>query len=280
MVTMVTTDRADAGAPIMVTVPSKDGTTIAAWRSGTGPALVLVHGTTVDHTAWDGVRPALEPSFTLYAMDRRGRGGSGDGPTFSVEREAEDVAAVVESIDGAVHVVGHSYGALPILEAARLTSNVASLVLYDPPAISMGSDELPPGLLEELEGLIAQDRRDEAAGRVYQRILGRSPEEIEQVRAEPSWSSRVASAHTVPRELRAGLEYRFAWNGARAIEQPTLLLTGELSPPRLRASVAALHAVLPTSRVAILQGQGHAGLRTAPNLVAAEVHDFLRPGAA
>ena len=104
---MVTLGRADAGAPIMVTVRSKDGTNIASWRSGTGPALVLVHGTTVDHTAWDGVRPALEPSFTVYAMDRRGRGGSGDAPTFAVEREVEDVAALVDSIDGAVHVMGH-----------------------------------------------------------------------------------------------------------------------------------------------------------------------------
>jgi pimeloyl-ACP methyl ester carboxylesterase len=261
----------------MVTVPSKDGTNIASWRSGTGPALVLVHGTTVDHTAWDGVRPELEPSFTVYAMDRRGRGGSGDAPTFAVEREVEDVAAVVDSIDGAVHVMGHSYGAIPALEAARLTSKIASLVLYDPPMIGFGPDELPAGILEELEALVAQDRRDEAVGWIFQRMQGRSPGEVEEMRADPTWASRVASVHTVPRELRAGgVEYRFAWSGFEEMRQPTLLLQGELSPARLRASVAALHALLPTSRVVVLQGQGHAGLRTAPDLVAAEVLTFLR----
>ena len=159
-----------------------------------------------------------------------------------------------------------------------MTPNIASLVLYDPPVISMGPDEVPPGLLEEIEGLLAQERRDEAAGRVYQAVLGRSLEEIEQLRADPSWKSRVASAHTVPRELRVAIEYRFAWNTAREINQPTLLLQGELSPARLRASVAALHALLPNSRVAVLEGQGHAGLRTAPGLVAAEILKFLRRG--
>ena len=104
---MVSVDHAEPDAAVSVTARSGDGTEIACWRSGTGPALVLVHGSTVDHTAWDGVRPELEPSFTVYAMDRRGRGGSGDAPTFAVEREVEDVAAVVDSIDGAVHVMGH-----------------------------------------------------------------------------------------------------------------------------------------------------------------------------
>ena len=100
---MVTLDRADAGAPMMVTVLSKDGTTIASSRSGAGPALVLVHGATGDHTAFHGVLPELEPRLTVYAMDRRGRGGSGDHPTYAVEREAEDIAAVVtRSVDRCV----------------------------------------------------------------------------------------------------------------------------------------------------------------------------------
>jgi pimeloyl-ACP methyl ester carboxylesterase len=87
---MVTVDRADADTPMMVTAVSTDGTKITSWRTGTGPALVLVHGTAVDHTGWDGVVPELAPYFTVYAMDRRGRGASGDGPVFALEREVED----------------------------------------------------------------------------------------------------------------------------------------------------------------------------------------------
>jgi pimeloyl-ACP methyl ester carboxylesterase len=117
----------------MLTVVSRDGTEIAAWRSGSGPPLVLVHGGTTDHTNWDGVVSELGRHFTVYAMDRRGRGGSGDAPTYAVEREFEDVATIVDRLGGPVHLMGHSYGALCALEATRLTSNIAKLVLYEPP---------------------------------------------------------------------------------------------------------------------------------------------------
>lgn len=257
----------------MVTATSKDGTEIASWRSGTGPALVLVHGTPGDHTVWDGLLTHLQPHFTLYAMDRRGRGASGDSPAFELEREIEDVVAVVNEIGGSVHVMGHSYGALCVLEAAALTPNISSLVLYDPPVISMGPDELPPGLLEDVETLIAEERRDDALARV----LGRSSQEIEQLRGDPLWSSRVSSVQAFPREMRAGaLDYRFNWNGYGDMDRPTLLLAGELSPPRLRASAAGLSAILSNSRVVVLQGQRHGGLRTAPQLVADECIRFLR----
>src|SRR5687768_3496627 len=93
------------------TITSRDGTRIAVWRSGNGPPLLLVHGATHDHTtAWRFVVPQLEWHFTVYAMDRRGRGGSGDSPAYELQREAEDVAAVIDSIDKPVNVLGHSYG--------------------------------------------------------------------------------------------------------------------------------------------------------------------------
>jgi len=94
-------------------ITSRDGTPIAAWRSGQGPALLLVHGTVADHsTTWRLARHELEQRFTIYAMDRRGRGGSGDAPDYALQREAEDVAAVVDSIGEPVNLLGHSYGAL------------------------------------------------------------------------------------------------------------------------------------------------------------------------
>lgn len=272
---MVTVDRADADTPMMVTAVSKDGTKITSWRSGTGPALVLVHGGAVDHTGWDGVLPELAPYFTVYAMDRRGRGASGDGPAFAIEREVEDVLAVLNDIGDSVHMIGHSYGAICALEAARRTQRIASLVLYEPPLLGM-PDELPPGVLDEVERLIAEGRREEAAVQVYRTMLGRSPEEIEQLRADPGWGNRVGSAPAIPREVRAVQDYRFNWNGYRDMDRRTLLLDGELSPPRLRASTAAVDAILPNSRVVVLHGQGHAALRFAPKLVAAEVLTFLR----
>ena len=119
---------ANTVASSALSVALKDGTQIACWRSGPG-TLVLVHGSTVDHTCWDGVLPDLEPYFTMYNVDRRGRGRSGDASTYAMERESEDIAAVVDSIGGPVDVVGHSYGSNCALEAAQLTPNIARLVL-------------------------------------------------------------------------------------------------------------------------------------------------------
>jgi pimeloyl-ACP methyl ester carboxylesterase len=272
---MVTIDRADADTPMIMTAVSTDGTRITSWRTGTGPALVLVHGTAMDHTQWDGVVPELAPYFSVYAMDRRGRGASGDGPAFSIEHEVEDVVAVVNDIGDPVHIIGSSYGAICSLEAARRTQRIASLVLYEPALLGM-PDELPPGFLDEVERLSAEGRREEAAVQVYQTMMGLSPELIEQLRADPSWGNRVASVPAIPREVRAVQAYRFNWNAYRDMDRRTLLLDGELSPPPLRASTAAVGAILSHSRVAVLHGQGHGALRFAPKLVAAEVLAFLR----
>jgi pimeloyl-ACP methyl ester carboxylesterase len=126
----------------MVTrVASADGTEIAYWTSGEGPPLVLVHGATADHNRWGPLLPYLERSFTVHAMDRRGRGGSGDAPGYSIAREFEDVAVVVDAVAGAsgsvVDIYGHSYGGLCVFGGATLTSNIGNLVLYDGGGLSL-----------------------------------------------------------------------------------------------------------------------------------------------
>ena len=116
----------------MQTATSRDGTHIAFWRSGGGPPLFLVHGTTADHTTtWRFVLPELQQHFMVYAMDRRGRGDSGDCPGYDLQREAEDLAAVADSIGAPVSLLGHSHGALCAIEAALITTNVRRLILYE-----------------------------------------------------------------------------------------------------------------------------------------------------
>ena len=119
--------------PSLRHVASLDGTRIAVHRSGEGPPLVLVHGAAADHSRWRPVLPALERRFTVLAVDRRGRGGSGDAAAYALEREVEDVVAVVEAAGEPVALLGHSHGAVCALEAARLTGGVRALVLYEPP---------------------------------------------------------------------------------------------------------------------------------------------------
>jgi pimeloyl-ACP methyl ester carboxylesterase len=125
----------------MYKIQSKDGTLIACQRSGTGPPLVLVHGGTADHTRWAPILPALEEHFTVYAMDRRGRGSSGDTEPYTIQREFEDIGALVDAVagDGKVDVLAHSFGASCAFEAALLTKEIRKLVLYEP---------APPGLTE------------------------------------------------------------------------------------------------------------------------------------
>src|SRR5262249_24826275 len=141
------------GAAGMVTFTSRDGTEIACEKGGAGPALVLVHGTTADHSRWAPIRAALEARFTVYACDRLGRGASGGGPVYARELEFEDVAAVVDGIGGPVDLLGHSYGALCSLEAATRAHNLRRLVLYEPP-INVGQPITPPGMIARLLGLL------------------------------------------------------------------------------------------------------------------------------
>ena len=117
----------------IIQVPSKDGTLIAMECAGDGPSLIMVHGGIGDRTRWTPMIPMFSSRFTACAMDRRGRGASGDSPEYALQKEAEDIAAVVNSRPGTVFVLGHSYGGVCALEATFLTDRISQLVLYEPP---------------------------------------------------------------------------------------------------------------------------------------------------
>jgi pimeloyl-ACP methyl ester carboxylesterase len=117
----------------MQTVASADGTSIAFERGGSGADLVLVHGTAADRARWAAIRPQLEEHFTVTAVDRRGRGDSGDGRNYAAEREYDDIVAVVDALDPPVLLFGHSFGAICSLEAALRTDRLDGLILYEPP---------------------------------------------------------------------------------------------------------------------------------------------------
>jgi pimeloyl-ACP methyl ester carboxylesterase len=127
----------------MEKVISKDGTPIAYHRSGKGAPLVLIHGTGASSERWKPILPALEKQFSIYAVDRRGRGASGDAHAYAMRREFEDVAAVVDSIGDRVHLLGHSFGAICSLEATLLTSHVHKVILYEPPLPVEGAPTYP-----------------------------------------------------------------------------------------------------------------------------------------
>jgi pimeloyl-ACP methyl ester carboxylesterase len=257
------------------TVTSKDGTTIAYWRSGEGPPLVLVHGTTADHSRWTPVMTAFERRFTVCAIDRRGRGGSGDPDDYAIGREFEDVAAVVDSLGEPAFLLGHSYGALCALEAALLTRNVRKLVLYEPPMDVSGEGINPPGIVDRLEAMLEAGERDEVVATMMGEVAGAPPAVVEYMRSLPAWQARVAAAHTIPRELRAPEAYQFDPERFRDLEVPTLLLIGGDSPATFEEAERAVAQALPSSRMLVLPGQGHVAMDTAPDLFTSEVLRFL-----
>jgi pimeloyl-ACP methyl ester carboxylesterase len=253
-------------------VTSGDGTRIAYGRSGSGWPLVLVHGTSVERSSFGFVEPLLTDRFRLFAVDRRGRGGSGDSTDgYAIEQEFADIAAVVDSLAEPADVFGHSYGATVALGAARLARNVRRLILYEP---APGVPQVDPELLVRLDALLAEGEREQLLS-VFLTELGLDPDALEQLRASPSWGLRVSAAHTIPRELRAEQSYRPNSAAFASLIVPALLLLGSESPQWAKKGTEVVQSVLPDTRVAGLQGEGHTALMSAPELVAEEVARFL-----
>ncbi len=258
----------------MTTIQSNDGTGIACWVAGIGPPLVLVHGTTADHTRWASVSAALEERFRVSAIDRRGRGGSGDAKGYSVEREFEDVARVIDSVGEPVNLLGHSYGAICSLGAALLTKNIVKLILYEPP-LPAGVEIYPPGVVDRIQGLVDTGDGDGAVSTFFREIVRMPEQELALLRSLPAWKARVAAAHTLPREMKLEEQYAFVPERFRSINVPTLLLLGGNSPVFLKSATELVRRTLPNSRIAVLPGQQHAAMNTAPELFTAEVLKFL-----
>jgi pimeloyl-ACP methyl ester carboxylesterase len=260
---------------------SKDGTEIGYWTSGHGPPLVLVHGGLGDHTRWDALRPHLEPHRTVHAVDRRGRGESGDHPEYALAREFEDVAAVIDAVakasDSLVDVYAHSAGGIYTAGAAPLTSNIRRLAIYEGWDWTHPEAYVPPrDVLEQMDALVAEGHRESACEMLFREVLEVSDEELAGIRAQPSWSGRVAIVHTVTREVLSFLESGFDPERSGSIRVPLLLLVGAKSPEIWKSDAEVLAAALPDARIAVLDAQGHSADMLAPELVAEELLAFLR----
>jgi pimeloyl-ACP methyl ester carboxylesterase len=255
---------------VLERVRTPDGVEIACEVSGQGPPLVAVHGAGSARWGWSFLRPLVEDRYTVIAIDRRGRGDSTDGDGYAVEREFEDVAAVVRAVsDGAEPLLfGHSYGALVSAGAAPLIEGLPRLVLYEPP---MGGVLAEPPVIDRLESQIAGGDRDAAVSEFLRDIAGYDAAEVQELRRSPVWEQRKAVAHTLPRELRAEREYELNRAALAELDLPVLMLIGSESPDWARRSTAAYADALSNATVHTLEGQGHGALAAAPELVASEL---------
>ena len=252
-------------------VQGPDGVRIACEVSGEGPPLVLVHGAGSARWSFDAVPAHLESRFTVIAIDRRGRGDSSDGDVYALEREFEDVAAVVRDAGEGALLMGHSYGGLVAAGAARL---------FDPPRLALYEPVMDGALstaetIDRWELLIAEGDRDSVLREFFRDIAGYHDEAIEELTRSPIWEARRRVVPTLPRELRAALEHRFDAADMARLTMPVLLLVGTESPAWAVCSVAAHGAAIPGSETRSLAGQGHSANMTAPDLLAAELERFF-----
>ncbi len=262
----------------MHTVRSLDGTPIAFERRGHGPPLVMVHGSSLDHTRWGPRVGRLAEHFTLMMMDRRGRGLSGDGPAYSIEREFEDVAAVVNAAEMPAYLLAHSFGAICSLEASRLTRNLAKMVLYEPP-LPLGNrpNLFGPDMPDRLEALLRRGDRDSLLQVFFREVVQVSEGELTALRRSSSWPLRLEITPTLPREVRVAEDYRFDPSRFRDVLVPTLFLLGTESPAYMRDATMAAHAALAGGQVELIRGEGHSAMTTAPDVFLEKLLRFLAP---
>jgi pimeloyl-ACP methyl ester carboxylesterase len=259
------------------TVVSSDGTPIAFDRTGDGPPLVLVGGALSDRGAGAPLAALLAPSITTIAYDRRGRGDSGDTPAYAVDREVEDLRALVAEVGGRASLFGHSSGAVLALEAAARGLPVEALALYEPPFVVDDSrPPLPHDYVARLEDLLAAGDRGGAVA-YFLRVGPGVPEEVlAELRSSPAWPRMEALAHTLPYDGRVMSDTVFGGPlpGHRwaRVTVPTLVMDGGASPPWQRNAARALAEVLPSARHLTLEGQTHG---FAPEVMAPALLGFL-----
>jgi pimeloyl-ACP methyl ester carboxylesterase len=255
-------------------VHSADGTRIGYRRLGQGPAVVFVHGSVSTHTDWMPAAKLLSVHFTCLVMDRRGRRGSGVGHApYSIEREYEDIEAVLAAAGSGAMLAGHSYGAICALGTA-LRTPVPKLVLYEP-TLPVGGLVAGAPLADYARAIEAGDP-DLAMEIGLREFIRLTPEVIVAMRTSRAWPKLRGLAASWTRELEAMDALPASVEPYRGLQTPTLLLVGSNSREHpMKNASRALASVLPDVRVEILEGQDHMGLRGAPETVARLVAGFL-----
>jgi pimeloyl-ACP methyl ester carboxylesterase len=254
-------------------VKSADGTRIGLLTAGTGPSLLLVHGGMGCIESWQALWGMLTSRWRVTAMDRRGRGSSGDTGPYQLSQEFQDVATVAASMagDGPVDVFGHSYGATCALGAASLGAPLGRLALYEPP----GPQTAPPQWREKVTAMVEAGKPGRAMMSFLTEIIGLTGEQIDGLRNAPlGYDPMPIVSATLPREALALASVDLtALAGAVAV--PVLLILGDASPPWAGEITRELTAALPESRVAILPGQGHLAVDAAPGLLARALTEYF-----
>lgn len=266
----------------MPTLTSRDGTAIACTRTRDGPPVVLVDGAFGSRAFGPNgaIAELLAQHRTVWTYDRRGRGESGDTAPYAVAREVEDLQAVVDAAGGRAAVFGISSDAALALEAARCGLPVTRLALFEAPFVVDDSrPRIPEDYLQQLDALVAADRRADAVRLFMVEAVGLPKVFVSLMRLMPAWSALKKAAHTVPYDARVlgdtGAGRPLPAGRWASVTAPTLVLVGGKSPTWMQHGMRALAAAVPGAELRTLAGQTH--MVKAKALVPA-LEDFLRAG--
>ncbi|MFB9840839.1 alpha/beta fold hydrolase [Mucilaginibacter ginsenosidivorans] len=244
----------------MAQVTSKDGTPIAYEKTGSGLPLILVDGAMCsrDFGPMPKLAQYLANNFTVITYDRRGRNESGDTKPYAVEREIEDIDALIGEAGGSAYVYGISSGAALALAAAASELNITKLALYEPPFdVSDEGHHAPADALAQLKALVTQDRRADAVKYFMKDIIGIPPLVVFMMTLFPIWKKLKAVAHTLPYDITILDGFGLPEERARSVKVRTLVSGGDKSQVLLRNSVKKLAGVMPNSELRMLKGQTH-----------------------
>jgi pimeloyl-ACP methyl ester carboxylesterase len=259
-------------------VTSGDGTRIVFDAIGVGPPLILVGGALNDRGSGARYAQPLASSFTVYAYDRRGRGDSGDTPPYAVEREVEDLQALIEEGGGSAFLFGHSSGAALVLETAARVGGAERIALYEPPYnVDDTRTPVPRDYVEHLDELVAQGRRGDAVEYFMVAGVGMPPEAVAPMREAPFWPALEAVAGTIAYDGRVmgydEPDRSLPVERWKAIEAPALVMDGDASPEWARNAVQAVTQALPQAERRTLPGQTH---EVDPAVLAPVLVEFFR----
>lgn len=241
----------------MAAITSRDGTTIVYDVAGDGAPVILVGGALSDRRAGAGLAQELASDLRTVSVDRRGRGDSGDTLPYAVDREIEDLAALIDAVGGRAFVYGHSSGAALALAAAAAGVPVERLIVFEPPYVVGAGRVEPTALAEELRALLSAGRRGEVVERFMTDAVGLPPQAVAQTRQSPAWPSLEALAHTILYDLQIMGDNRPPEAALARITVPTLVLGSSASPGWLQDAVVATAASIPGAEHRLLAGGFH-----------------------
>ena len=241
-------------------VKSADRTQIAYETIGTGPALILIGGAFCDRNAKAAGLPLAEllaPHFSVVSYDRRGRGDSNEASPWSIDREVEDLAALIDAAGGKASLYGISSGALLAVDAAVRGLPVAKLALYEPPIVLDPERRPSEAFASQLAELSSTGRRGEAVELFMTRVVQVPPPAIAGMKKSPMWSGLEALAPTLAYDIRLTANAPAAIDRAAGLAAPLAVWNGSASPPFMHEGARALAAAVAHGETRTLAGQTH-----------------------